>query len=78
MQKKRKRIYILGIPLKAEPGDPVGPPNKFWAKVCDFLFHVFMVCLILAFYLWFGVLPAHFAAQEAQQEVQEKALTWTH
>lgn len=80
--KKRKRIRIFGVPLKAEPGDrPEDAPawfKKWWGKyIGPALFHIFMVSLILNFYLWFGVLPAWYAQQQADQEIQAKAMSWS-
>jgi len=63
--KKKKRIRIFGIPLRAEPGDPVGAP-KWWPG--EFLYRFLVICAVLAFYLWFGVLPAWYAEQSAARE----------
>lgn len=54
MQKKRKRIYIFGIPLKAEPGDPVGAP-EWYHKLINALLDVGMAFFLVDLYLFFDL-----------------------
>lgn len=67
MLKKRKRIYIFGIPLKAESGDPVGNAPAWYHKLINALLDVGMAFFLVDLYLFFELVS---------QINQSSALPW--
>ncbi len=67
LKKRKQRIYIFGIPLKGEPGDPVGNPPGWYSKLLTVALDVGMAFFLVDLYLFFSLVS---------QLNQSSALPW--